>query len=81
LIAVSKSASSATSEAVAIVINGERREITPGDTVETFLRGQGLELGVVVVERNGAIVPRKAFAATALEPGDELEVVHFVGGG
>ena len=81
MIAVRESTSSATSEAVAIVINGERREITPGDSVETFLRGQGLDPDVVVVERNGAIVPRKAFAATTLEPGDELEVVHFVGGG
>ncbi|MFN2421971.1 MAG: sulfur carrier protein ThiS [Gemmatimonadota bacterium] len=78
---MSKNASSATSEAVAIVINGERREMTPGDTVETFLRGQGLDPDVVVVERNGGIVPRKAFAVTVLDPGDELEVVHFVGGG
>ena len=68
-------------DAIAIVVNGEPRDAAAGATVEAFLRGQGLDPDVVVVERNEVIVPRKAFAATVLEPDDELEVVHFVGGG
>ena len=35
----------------------------------------------VAVERNLEIVPKSAFAATALEDGDRLEIVHFIGGG
>lgn len=35
----------------------------------------------VAVERNGNIVPRVAWAETALVDGDRLEIVHFVGGG
>ena len=30
---------------------------------------------------NGTIVPRQAFASTALVDGDQAEIVHFVGGG
>jgi sulfur carrier protein len=33
------------------------------------------------VEHNGEIVPRAGWAETALNGGDRLEVVHFVGGG
>jgi thiamine biosynthesis protein ThiS len=71
----------ATSDAIPIVVNGERREAAPGATVEGFLRAQGLEPDLVVVERNREIVLRKAFDAIQLEPGDALEIVHFVGGG
>jgi thiamine biosynthesis protein ThiS len=35
----------------------------------------------VAVERNGKIVSSERFGETALEAGDRLEVVHFVGGG
>jgi thiamine biosynthesis protein ThiS len=35
----------------------------------------------VAVEHNGEIIPRAVWAGTILQPGDRLEVVHFVGGG
>ena len=35
----------------------------------------------VAVEHNGEIVPRSNWTETALNNGDRLEVVHFVGGG
>jgi sulfur carrier protein len=35
----------------------------------------------IAVEINGAIVPRSAYAATALTAGDRLEIVGAVGGG
>jgi thiamine biosynthesis protein ThiS len=35
----------------------------------------------IAVEVNGAIVPRSAFATTALAAGDKLEIVGAVGGG
>jgi thiamine biosynthesis protein ThiS len=65
----------------AIVVNGELRDVLPGATIEAFLRAHDLDPDLVVVERNGAIVPRRDFATTALEHDDALEIVHFVGGG
>jgi thiamine biosynthesis protein ThiS len=36
---------------------------------------------MAIVERNGEIVPRGAYGDTPLQAGDQLEVVHAVGGG
>jgi thiamine biosynthesis protein ThiS len=35
----------------------------------------------IAVERNLEIVPRSLYAETALEDGDRIEIVAFVGGG
>jgi thiamine biosynthesis protein ThiS len=67
--------------AIEILANGEAREVSPGTTVADFLAAHDLDPDLVVVERNGGILHRAAFDATALQPDDELEIVHFVGGG
>ncbi len=59
-------------------VNGEERELAEGSTVVDLL---GQMSGPVAVERNGEVVPRKQHANTLLAEGDELEIVHFVGGG
>lgn len=66
---------------VAITLNGERREVEAGSTVADLLRGLGVRADGVAVERNRSIVRRRDHATTALEAGDALEVVTFVGGG
>lgn len=63
-----------------VTVNGERRSVPAGSTVATLVASLGLQ-GPVAVERNRELVPRAQHASTALAPGDELEVVHFVGGG
>jgi len=40
-----------------------------------------LDTGRVAVEHNRRVLRRAEHAETALAPGDELEVVTFVGGG
>jgi len=37
--------------------------------------------GPVAVERNRDVVPRTQHTAVLLSNGDQLEIVHFVGGG
>jgi len=64
-----------------IVVNGEARSAPEDASVDSFLRAHDLDPALVVVERNGTIVPGARFAETRLEPGDRLEIVHFVGGG
>lgn len=66
---------------VQIHVNGDAREVPAGLHVEALLSHLGLHPRMVVVERNGAILRREALASTPLEPGDALELVHFVGGG
>jgi thiamine biosynthesis protein ThiS len=68
-------------EAVRITVNGEPRSLPGATTVAALLAAIGLDTRKVAVERNEAIVPRSAYAATALADGDALEIVHFIGGG
>ncbi len=64
-----------------IQVNGEPREVAEQTTVRALLETLGLGAVPVAVERNKDLVPRAQHEATRLHEGDELEVVHFVGGG
>jgi thiazole synthase len=72
----------AASDVLAITINGERRQARAGNSVATMLAELDLDPRLVVVERNRVILrDREALGAVQLEDGDEIEIVHFVGGG
>lgn len=75
------STTSPAEEPIEIVVNGEPRATGSDVTVEAFLREHDLNPDLVVVERNGEILPRERYAKTTLEVDDRLEIVHFVGGG
>ncbi len=64
-----------------ISVNGEPRVVPPGLTVRELVEHLGLADGPVAVERNRTIVPRAEHGTTPVEPGDVIEIVHFVGGG
>jgi len=64
-----------------VIVNGEERELSTGTTVRQLLVSLGLGETLVAVERNRAIVPRGQHAEAEIEPGDTIEIVHFVGGG
>ncbi len=64
-----------------IRLNGELREVPEGLSLTALLDWLKLPADRVAVERNLEIVPRDRWAVTAIESGDRLEVVHFVGGG
>jgi thiamine biosynthesis protein ThiS len=73
--------SDSTAAQATFTVNGETRPFTGPTTVSDLLAALGLDGRKVAVECNEAIVPRSAYAATRLEPGDSLEIVHFIGGG
>ncbi len=64
-----------------IMINGENRAFAAGLSVAALLAQLGIDTRKVAVERNLEIVPKSAFAATEIQDGDRLEIVHFIGGG
>jgi thiamine biosynthesis protein ThiS len=64
-----------------VVVNGEARVIAADATVAVLISELGLDPHQVAVERNRDIVPRAEYAKVALEQGDRLEIVTFVGGG
>lgn len=64
-----------------LTINGEPRSIESVDTVDAMLRQLGLDPRGVVVELNRTIIRRADVAASRVQDGDTVEIVHFVGGG
>jgi sulfur carrier protein len=64
-----------------ITVNGDAREVPSGTTVRGLVEALGLTDGPVAVERNREVVPRAQHPSTELQPGDVVEIVHFVGGG
>ncbi len=63
-----------------LVINGKEQNYT-AVTLDGLIEELGMKGDRVAVELNREIVPRGNWSATALQDGDRLEIVHFVGGG
>lgn len=64
-----------------IILNGERRDVAEGMSVEALVLTLADDPRGVAIERNLEIVPKAEHATTLLQDGDRLEVVQFVGGG
>ena len=66
---------------VSIIVNGEHRRVAAGITLAQLALELGLVAEKVAVERNLEVVPRSTLGQVIVRDGDELEIVHFVGGG
>jgi sulfur carrier protein len=66
---------------VRLTINGEVHDVPAGLTLSALVEHLGLAEGPVAIERNREVVPRAEHAHVNVQPGDTLEIVHFVGGG
>lgn len=66
---------------IEITINGDPRRVPAGLDLPGLLALLGLAPEVVVVEHNRRIVRRTALAGVPVRGGDNIEIVHFVGGG
>jgi len=64
-----------------LVVNGTTRAAREGTTLPELLEELGLQVGSVVVERNGLALLRSEVLVTTLEDGDVLELVKAVAGG
>ena len=66
---------------VSVTVNGEHRRVAAGMTIAALAESMGLIPAKLAVERNLEVVPRSTLESVLVEDGDELEIVHFVGGG
>ncbi len=64
-----------------IQLNGEPRQLSAHITVSELLALEGLAERRVAVEVNSDIIPRSQHATHALNDGDQVEIVHALGGG
>jgi sulfur carrier protein len=66
---------------VRVVINGESQRVPEGVTIAALVAQLGLNQRRIAVEVNREILPREQYLQHTLAEGDQIEIVHFVGGG
>jgi thiamine biosynthesis protein ThiS len=64
-----------------ITVNGKARQLDGQPSVADYLRQLGINPLAVAVERNGQVLKRDQFEATAIAEGDRFEIVRMMGGG
>lgn len=66
---------------IQIQINGETKSVPGGSSVEALLDWLAIGRDRVAVELNKSIVRKRDWSETVVEPGSQIEIVEFVGGG
>jgi thiazole synthase len=66
---------------ITITVNGAHKRVRGGISIAELATELGLTPEKVAVERNLEVVPRSTLRDVLVEDGDDLEIVHFVGGG
>jgi sulfur carrier protein len=66
---------------IEIVVNGHGQATVPGQTILGLLHELQLDPARVAVELDRRIVKQPRWPETVLEPGAQIEIVQFVGGG
>ena len=64
-----------------IIINGNPREVPAHYTAENLVEAMALGSKRIAMEVNKEIVPRSTYSQHTFQDGDQIEIVHAVGGG
>ena len=67
--------------AIRVRLNGKERGIQAGLSVRELIESLDLNPALVVVELNREILSRSRYGDVPVGDGDQVELVHFVGGG
>lgn len=66
---------------IKIIVNGEPLDVVHDTTIAQLLERLKFDPGRVAVEHNLQVVSRNRYVELRLADGDQVEVVHFIGGG
>jgi len=64
-----------------VQVNGETRELPDELTLDALVRQLALAPERLAIELNREVVRRARWAETVVREDDQVEIVHFVGGG
>ena len=64
-----------------IILNGEEKSLADSATAASLVEELGLTGRRIAMEVNREIVPRSTFEEHPLNDGDQVEIVHAIGGG
>ena len=62
-------------------VNGEEREVVDSLSLKELVAQLGLTPERIAIELNQRVVRRAEWSAAVLQEHDQVEIVHFVGGG
>lgn len=64
-----------------ITLNGEETVLDKQMNISHLIEKFSLDTRKIAVEKNLEIVPRSKFAEEPVNEGDNIEIIHFIGGG
>ena len=64
-----------------ITVNGKEYPFKEGSTLASVLDDLNITLKHMAIEQNGVIIPGESITDTAVNSGDTIEIIQFVGGG
>ncbi|GGE63247.1 sulfur carrier protein ThiS [Massilia psychrophila] len=64
-----------------IILNGAPHQMAPGATLADLVEAMGLSTGALALAVNRIVVPRQQWLVRGVSAGDQVEVVHAIGGG
>jgi len=64
-----------------IILNGEEKILQKQATIKNLVDEYQLDTRKIAIERNLEIVPQSDFANIEVVEGDNIEIIHFIGGG
>lgn len=62
-------------------INGDKRDIEEGVTLERLLASLGIKSAGIAVDINREVIPKRLYGDTLIRQGDSIEIIRMVGGG
>ena len=64
-----------------IILNGEPGKVAENSSLQQLIYNLDLAPEKIALELNRQVVRRADWSSTVLKEGDQVEIVHFVGGG
>ena len=66
---------------IKIKVNGKKVEFNKNETIKTLIKKHKIPLNKVAIELNKKILNKKKISKIKLNNNDNIEIVHFIGGG
>lgn len=64
-----------------LIINGKEREVRASKTVTELVQELKINAPNIAVALNCQVIPKSQYPETPVKEGDQIEIVHAVGGG
>jgi thiamine biosynthesis protein ThiS len=66
---------------IKINLNGKLTEITENSSILDLINNFGFDIKKIAIEKNLEIIFPNQYSSEIIKTGDEIEMIHFIGGG